>query len=201
MCYSVTYSHRDAISRIQEPSCGFVFMKILLSVLFTLCLVGCSTMQPSDFEGGRPVFDPAAFFTGRTESTGVMENRSGTPLKRVTTTTHGIWKNGVLHIEQDLVFGDEPPSHRSWRLRKIDAHHFEATANDMVGTARGQAHGNAFHWSFTLATSPGNPLANVRMSQWMYLQPDGRTMVNHTTIHKAGILLRQVTEQFRRAGP
>jgi hypothetical protein len=68
----------------------------------------------------------------------------------------------------------------------------------MVGTASGEAHGNVFHWSLTLALSPGNPLANVRMSQWMYLQPDGRTLLNHSTIRKFGVVVAQVTEQFRR---
>jgi hypothetical protein len=67
-----------------------------------------------------------------------------------------------------------------------------------VGTARGDAYGNVFHWSFTLALSLGNPLANVRMSQWMYLQSDGKTMVNHSTIRKFGIVVGQVTEQFRK---
>jgi len=67
----------------------------------------------------------------------------------------------------------------------------------MIGAARGEAYGNVFHWSFRLALSPGNPLGNVRMTQWMYLQPDGRTMVNHTTIRKLGIVVAQVTEQFR----
>ncbi len=155
-------------------------------------------MRPADFDGQKPAFEPEKFFTGRTESTGVMENRSGAPVKRVATQTEGVWKDGILHLEQDLVFGDDPPTHRSWRLRRMDAHHLEGTANDMVGQARGEIYGNTFHWTFTLATSPGNPLANVRMSQWMYLQPDGRTMVNHTTITKAGVVLRQVTEQFRK---
>jgi hypothetical protein len=36
------------------------------------------------------------------------------------------------------------------------------------------------------------------MSQWMYLQPDGKTMVNHSTIRKFGIVVAQVTEQFRK---
>jgi len=30
----------------------------------------------------------------------------------------------------------------------------------------------------------------------MYLQPDGKTMLNHTTISKAGLVVSQVTEQF-----
>ena len=68
----------------------------------------------------------------------------------------------------------------------------------MIGTIEGESQGNAFHWRFTLALSPGNPLGNVSMSQWMYLQPDGRTMINHSTIRKFGIVVAQVTEQFRR---
>lgn len=177
---------------------SYSFMKIWLSIWGTFALTACSTLKPEDFAQGQPAFDPLVFFTGRTASTGVMENRRGVPMKTITTTTEGIWKQGVLHLEQDLVFGHEPPTHRSWRLRRVDAHHIEATANDIVGTARGKCYGNAFHWSFTLATSPGNPLANIRMSQWMYLQPGSQTMLNHTTLSKSGVLLRQVTEQFRR---
>ncbi|MGH8163403.1 MAG: DUF3833 family protein, partial [Rhodanobacteraceae bacterium] len=137
------------------------------------------------------------FFTGRTHSAGVMENRGGAPTRRVTTATMGHKEGNTLHLEQDLTFSDGRRQHRSWRIRKLDAHRYEATANDIVGTAAGEAYGNVFHWSFTLALSPGNPLANVEMTQWMYLQPDGRTMLNHTTIRKLGFVVAQVTEQFR----
>ena len=156
-------------------------------------------MKPVDFAAadGRD-FDPVAFFTGRTTSSGVRETRGGNPQETVTTSTSGHVVNGVLVLEQELRFANRPPQHRSWRIRKLDAHHYEATANDIVGVARGEAYGNVFHWTFTLALSPGNPLANVRMSQWMYLQPDGQTMVNHTTIRKFGFVVAQVTEQFRR---
>ncbi len=154
-------------------------------------------MKVTDFEGGRPLLDPTQFFSDHTQSVGVMENRGGAPTKRVTTQTEGHWEGKVLQLEQELQVGDQS-QHRSWRIRKLDAHHYEATANDLVGTARGQAYGNVFHWEFTLALSPGNPLANVRMSQWMYLQPDGRTLLNHSTIRKFGIVVAQVTEEFRR---
>jgi hypothetical protein len=172
-------------------------MKFLLAVS-PLLLAGCATMQPTSFTDNRPIFRPDMFFTGHTESKGVMENRGGTPTREVFTKTDGKWQDGELRIEQDLTFGDKPPSHRSWRLRRIDEHHLEATANDIRGTARGEVYGNAFHWSFVLKTSPGNPLLNVHMSQWMYLQPDGRTMVNHTTFTKGGIVVAQVTEQFHK---
>jgi hypothetical protein len=155
-------------------------------------------MQPADFATGRPVFDPMEFFTGHTKSAGVLENRRGTPTQHVTTETRGVREGDMLRLEQSLRFSDGRKQDRSWRIRKLDAHHFTATANDVVGTIEGEAYGNVFHWSFTLALSPGDPFGNVRMSQWMYLQPDGRTMLNHSTIRKGGLVLAQVSEQFRR---
>ena len=154
-------------------------------------------MKTAEFEAGRPEFDPVRFFGGLTVSSGVMENRAGAPTGTVTTETTARREGEWLLLEQDLVV-EGKAQHRSWRIRRLDAHHFEGTANDIVGTVRGEAHGNAFHWEFTLALSPGNPLANVRMSQWMYLQPDGETMLNHSTITKFGVVVAQVTEQFRR---
>lgn len=160
-------------------------------------------MKPSDFADERPLLRPDEFFHGRTRSVGAVENRRGAPMQRVATETVGRRVGDTLHIEQELRFGPESKvkaQRRSWRVRRVDAHRYEATANDIVGTARGEAYGNVFHWEFTLATQPGNPLANVRMSQWMYLQPDGRTLLNHSTIRKAGVVVAQVTEQFRREG-
>lgn len=191
--------------RIDAPgqACGAIDLGMSRSfrVLYSwvaLGLTGCATMKVSQFQNGKPEFQPTKFFTGQTSSFGVMENRGGMPKQTVRTETRGRWEGDTLRLEQDLTVGNSKPQHRSWRIRKLDAHRYEATANDIVGVVPGEAYGNVFHWSFTLALSPGNPLANVRMSQWMYLEPDGKTMVNHSTIRKFGIVAVQVTEQFRK---
>lgn len=180
-------------------------MRILFALaasLSVLLLASCQSMKPSDFAAGQPRFDPTEYFTGHNRSTGVLENRRGAPTHTITTTTEGRrGSDGVLSIEQDLILagpggGDLTRQHRSWKIRRLDDHNFEGSANDILGKIHGQAYGNAFHWEFTLALKPGNPLFNVRMSQWMYLQPDGLTMVNHSTLRKAGFVIAQVTEQF-----
>jgi Protein of unknown function (DUF3833) len=102
----------------------------------------------------------------------------------------------TLHMVQHLTLPDGSVSERRWTLRRTGADAWQATANDMVGAAHGQAHGRVFHWSWVLATRPGNPLFNVSMSQWTYAMADG-SMVNRTQISKLGIILAEVTEQFR----
>ena len=74
-----------------------------------------------------------------------MENRAGAPKQVVKTLTVGHWEGNTLRLEQDLTLGESKPQHRSWRIRKLDVHRYEATANDIVGTVQGEAYGNVFH--------------------------------------------------------
>ncbi len=170
---------------------------VILAVFLGCASARAASLSPAEFAGSSPAFDPMRFFTGHTRSSGVFENRAGEPTKRVRTETRGRMALGELRMEQDLFTDGEPRQHRSWRMRRLDAHHFEGTANDIIGKVRGEARGNYFRWTFTLALKPGNPLFNVRMTQHMYLQPDG-TMLNRSTIRKFGIVVAQVSEQFRR---
>ena len=172
---------------------------LLILLLFTAALssIRAETHRPA-FDREAPAFNPVQFFTGHTRSLGVFENRRGEPTQPVKTETWGRLINGELHIEQDLYIGNQPRRHRSWRVRQLDARHFEANASDMRGKARGTVRGNTFSWSFTLALQPKNPLLNVRMTQHMYLQPDGQTLINRSVIRKFGFTVAQVTEQFRR---
>ncbi len=172
----------------------------LLAALLLCSSVAASagSLSPRDFAAGRPLFDPIRFYTGHTRSWGIFEDRAGAATKRITTETWGRMVGRELVLEQNLNIEGEPQSHRSWRIRRLDAHHFAATASGIIGEARGEAYGNAFQWSFTLAVKPGNPLYQVTMTQRMYLQPDGRTMINRDTVRKFGVLLAEVTEEFRR---
>ncbi len=173
--------------------------RLLFAVWVVSGLAGCSSLTPADFARTEPHFNPATFFTGRTHSWGVFENRAGEPARRFTTDAVGTReRDGTLALQQAFTYEDGTVQHRRWRIRQLDAHRFEATANDVVGTARGEAYGNAFHWEYTVALKPGNSLYDVQLKQWMYLQAGGATMMNRATVHKFGLRVAQVTEFFRR---
>jgi hypothetical protein len=170
-----------------------------LAAFGIFALSGCSTLQPRDFANARSRFEPDRYFTGRTQSWGVFENRAGEPRKRFTTEAVGRRDAaGDLRLTQNFHFDDGGTQQRIWHIRRLDEHRYEATANDVIGKARGEAHGNAFRWNYTVALQPGNPLSHVRLHQWMY-QPEGtQTMFTRAFITKAGIRVAQVSESFRR---
>lgn len=145
-------------------------------------------------EAGR--FEPLAFFTGHVRSWGVIEDRGGAPTRIVMTDCQGTRNpDGTLHMVQHLTFGDGTSQDRNWTMRQTGTDTLQATANDMIGTAEGRVTGPLFHWQWTLANAPGNPLLNVGMEQWMYRLPDGTVMIR-TTISKLGIILAEVSEHF-----
>lgn len=171
--------------------------KALLLAL-SLLVSGCASKPIASFDRGRPAFDPMKYFAGHTRSWGIFETRSGQPTQVLTTTTDGHLEADGLHFEQDLVFEGGKTSHRSWIVRRVDEHHYTATGTGIVGLARAEARGNVFHLDFTIDALSGNPLGHLHMSQWMYLQSDGVTMVNRDTLSKAGVIVAMVTEQFRK---
>jgi len=165
-------------------------------LVLALSLTACSEAIPvNDFHATTPAIDPIRFFSGHVKSWGVLENRSGQPTSVVTTDCIGNGDGDTLNMTQRLSIGQQAPTARVWQMRRAGPGRYEATANDMIGIAVGEASGRAFHWTWTLATSPGNSLKNVLMDQWWYLLDDG-SMLNRTTVSKFGVALIEVSEHF-----
>jgi len=173
-------------------------IRLILTVGLAIALSGCACEPLGLFQNGRPILEPEKYFSGRTHSWGLFETRSGVPRELFTTETTGHLEDGVLHFEQDLFFGNGKKQHRSWLVQRIDANHYTVTGTGIVGIGHGVTSGNAFHLVFTLDAIPGNPLGHLRMSQWMFLQSDGVTLINRDTLTKAGIIVQEITECFNK---
>ena len=170
---------------------------LFVFILATSLTAGCNRQpEASASIGTIPTFDPIAFFAGRTRSWGVIENRSGAPTEAIVTNSHGETEaTGRLRMVQRLTFQDGTTQQRDWLLWRSGPNRYDATANDMVGTAMGEANGSVFHWKWVLARSPGNAFMNVTMNQWMYRMADGSVTIR-TTVSKLGFIVAEVTEQF-----
>jgi hypothetical protein len=140
------------------------------------------------------------FFTGHVISWGVEENRAGAPVAVVTTDCEGVATGpDSIRMVQVLHVGDAKPQTRVWEFTEVSPKVFTATANDMDGTAEGLVAGREFHWRWVLEARPGDPLANILMTQYMYRLEDGSVMIR-TIATKLGVRLVEISEVFRQAG-
>jgi len=177
-----------------SPALRPVARTVLL--LFTVVLLTrCASLQPQDFAGSSTRFELDRYFTGHSRSWGVFENTHGEPTRYFTCNSYGQRaKDGRVTLTQHFQFSDGKTQTRIWLIHRVDSTHWEATANDMVGVARGEGSGNALHWEYTLTLDRTNPLATIHINQWIY-QPEGTDyLMTRLLITKLGVTVSEVSE-------
>ena len=143
------------------------------------------TLKPADFTGATPELRPDQFFLGTTTSTGVLETASGAPSQRFHVEGVGMsLPGGELQLDQTISFEHQPPTTRRWVLTASGPHHYTATLTDASGPVEAEAYGNLFHLRYPMKQPFGG-----RMEQWLYLQPDGRTVMNEATVTLFGLVV------------
>ena len=176
---------------------GIVRTSVVTLVISAVCLGGCAGgLEPSAFEDGSPQLRPEVFFAGTTQSSGVLEDRSGGPTQRLHVQGEGqTLPDGSFQLMQSVTLGRDAPTKRTWVLRRVDEHRYTATLTDASGPVEGEAYGDLFHLSYRMASPAGG-----RMEQWMYLQPDGRTVVNEATVSLLGVVVARLSERITQEG-
>ena len=94
-----------------------------------------------------------------------------------------------IRLEQDIRFSDGRSEHRTWRLHRIDLHRFQAQVSDSRRPFEAEAHGPVFHFAYRLKMTPG-----ATLEQWLYLQPDGRTLINQGVVRIIGVVVARLSE-------
>ncbi len=161
-------------------------------------LAGCaSAPTPADYAAETPVLDLATYFDGKLVAHGIFTDRSGKVVRRFTVDMTGRWSGDDGVLEEDFRYSDSQTERRVWRLKKGPNGRYTGTADDVVGTAEGQAAGNALRWSYTLRLPVDGRTYEVQFDDWMYLMDD-RVMLNKAVMSKFGIRLGEVTLSFTR---
>ena len=170
-------------------------LKAWLALWVGLLLTGCASLQPQDFAGSQTRFELDRYFEGQSKSWGVFENAGGTPKRYFTCDSYGRRNHaGDVVLSQKFHFNDGKTQTRVWHIHRIDPTHWEATANDMIGSAHGTGIGNAFSWEYDITVDRSNPLATVHIRQWLY-QAEGTTdVLSRLVITKLGIKFFEVSE-------
>lgn len=158
-------------------------------------LAGCAGPSVQDYADQKPTLDLKTYFNGVVDAWGMFTDRNGKVVKRFTVDMKCQWNNDQGVLDEDFLYSDGKIEKRIWKLTDKGNGTFTGTAGDVVGIAQGQAKGNAFNWSYTLALPVDGTVINVQMDDWMYLMND-RVMLNKARMTKLGVHLGDVTLSF-----
>jgi hypothetical protein len=163
-----------------------------LALPAALLLGGTAAAGPdARLQADRPVFDPAAFFAGRTAGEGTVDIVFKSPEPLRVQGSGRLDADGTLVLDQVVRRGDRPPERRQWRFRRLGPGRFSGTLTDATGPVAADVRGNRLHLSYPMK-------GGVHAEQWIYLRPDGRTAVNRMSIRKLGMVVARIDETIRK---
>ena len=169
---------------------------IVIVVVLGIGLGGCAT-DPETYAGEKPEFRIEKYFAGETRAWGIVQGRSGKVLRRFTVDMNGEWEGDVFVLKEDFVYDDGETDYREWRIRPVGEHGYEGRADDVNGVAKGEAHGNALNWQYSLQLEVDGSTWNFWFNDWMYLHEDG-VLVNKAEFSKFGFTVGEITLFFRK---
>ena len=160
-----------------------------------VALSGCASHSIESYRNQKPTLDLRQYFNGTLDAYGVFTDRSGAVVKRFTVVMACNWVGNEGTLDEDFTYSDGTKQKRIWRLTALPDGRYTGRADDVVGTANGQAVGNAFNWKYTLALPVDGTVYDVQFDDWMYLMTD-KVMLNKATMSKFGVSLGEVTLSF-----
>lgn len=153
---------------------------------------GCATAPPV-LGTALPVFSPNSFFEGRTEGEGVLKTLFSASKKVVVHGSGRVMPGGILILDQTVEEQGKPATRREWHIEETAAGHFSGALSDAEGPVEAEATGNRLRIRFMMK-------GGLRAEQWLYLAADGRSVRNHMTFRKLGVVVATLNETIRKTG-
>ncbi len=143
------------------------------------------------------------FFSGDLTAAGVILGRFGKVRRSFTAEMHGSWKEqkGVLRgvLTESFLFDDDQRLERGWALVQTGPESYEATAEDVKGTATLATAGNVLRMDYTLEIPLAGHEVTVQVEDWLWHMREG-VVVNKSIMRKWGIRVGEIlTTIFRTA--
>lgn len=164
----------------------------LALVLISLMFIGCSKMKIEDFNGKTPEFIPQNYFNGSLTAYGLVEDRSGKIIRTFKGKLIGSWdENGIGTLDEKFVYDDGEELTRVWKLQPTGYKTFDATAGDIVGTAKMIANGNTVMIDYIMTIPYNDTTIDISVKDWLHLQENG-VIINHSKMKKYGFTVGEL---------
>jgi len=152
-------------------------------------------MKPEDFKGKQPRLIIEEYLQGNVKAWGLLQNRSGEVTRQFSADLDGSWDGKQLILNEKFNWTDGEIQTRQWTINKIDEHHYEGTASDVVGVAKGFSYGPAFKFEYVLLVPVKGKNIKITFDDWIFMQ-DEKVAINRATMTKFGFKVAELTVMF-----
>lgn len=154
-------------------------------------------MKPADFAQNTPKISIEQYFVGERLGQGVFFDRFGRVQLSFTAALKGRIENGALILDEVLTYSSGEKLNRTYTIKKKRDNLYSLECPDLVGPATIEQSGNSLQWKYRLKQNIKGSVWTLTFNDWMFLQPDGETILNRAWASKFGIGLGEVVMTVR----
>ena len=171
-------------------------MRYISIIFLTFFLTNCvAAMKPEDFKDQKPRLIIEEFLKGNVKAYGILQNRSGKVTRQFSANLNGKWDGKELILDEKFNWSDGEVQTRQWKIIKKDENHYEGTASDVVGIAKGYSYGPAFKFEYVLLVPIKGREIKITFDDWIFKQDD-KVAINRATMTKFGFKVAELTVVF-----
>ena len=178
-----------------KNSFNFKLFLLIITLLFITSCSDIQSMKPEDFKDQKPRLIIEDYLLGNVKAWGILQNRSGKVTRQFSAILNGKWDGRQLILDEKFNWNDGEIQTRQWQITKIDEHHYEGTAGDVVGKAKGYSYGPAFKFEYVLNVPVKGRDIKITFDDWIFMQ-DERVAINRAKMTKFGIKVAELTVMF-----
>jgi hypothetical protein len=174
-------------------------MKILTSILLLIVLVMIAktmflsfrAQTPQDYADTGPVFSLKQHLSGQIAAQGLIYGPNGRMTNSFVAQMEGVWDGDSGTLTEDFTYSNGKVQQRKWFLKIGPGNTFTATADDIVGEAKGVVSGSTVMLRYKIILPEDAGGYTLDATDWMYLTEDG-TIINKSEMRKFGIKVAEL---------
>lgn len=176
--------------------CGLVL--ILAVVALKSTFFSFRSQKPESYQHTTPAFALQDQLSGDILSEGVIFGPSGAITNSFVAEMRGEWDGDTGTLSEEFTYSNGKTQSRKWFLKAGPGNSFTATADDIVGEARGIVSGSTVRMEYRIILPKEAGGHTLDVTDWLYLTERG-VIINKSEMRKFGLKVAELVATMRPA--
>lgn len=172
----------------------------LLAIIAKAVFFSFRAQTPADYAQTGPAFSLKQHLSGELLSEGLIFGPNGKMTSSFVARMVGEWDGDTGTLSESFSYSNGRTQERKWFLTLGEGNTFTATADDIVGEARGVVSGSTMMLRYQIVLPQESGGHTLSATDWLYLTEDG-VIMNKSEMRKFGFKVAELVATMRPAAP
>jgi hypothetical protein len=152
--------------------------------------------DPSDYAELGPNISLQEHLNGLILSEGLIYGPKGRVTNSFVAEMEGQWSGKTGTLREAFTYSNGKQQNRLWHLTMVDDTSFTATADDIIGVAKGTVSGATIRMDYTIVLPEESGGHSLNVTDWLYLTESG-VILNRSEMRKFGLKVAELVATMR----